>query len=277
MIRKFQTNDGLTLAFRDEGEGLPLLCLSGLTRNSLDFDYIAPHLSGVRMIRPDYRGRGESEWADPSTYTVAVESLDALALLDHLEVDSAAVLGTSRGGLIAMTLAATSKHRLLGVCLNDIGPVVERNGIEHIRSYIGKNPPPVSFHEIAKSLAELTRGFSNVPEDRWWQEAQRRFIVKSTGVFINYDPDLARIFDDPPDGASAVAPDLWPMFDALDGLPLALVRGVNSNILSASTAAEMRRRRPDLTHAEIPDRGHAPFLDEPESLDAIRTWLGRLA
>lgn len=225
MIRKFQTNDGLTLAFRDEGEGLPLLCLSGLTRNSLDFDYIAPHLSGVRMIRPDYRGRGESEWADPSTYTVAVESLDALALLDHLEVEAAAVLGTSRGGLIAMTLAATSKHRLLGVCLNDIGPVVERNGIEHIRSYIGKNPPPVSFHEIAKFLAKLTRGFSNVPEDRWREEAQRRFIVKSTGVFINYDPDLARIFDDPPDGASAAALDLWPMFDALDGLPLALVRG----------------------------------------------------
>ncbi len=276
MIRKFQTHDGLTLAFRDEGEGLPLLCLAGLTRNSLDFDYLAPHLSDVRLIRLDYRGRGKSEWADPSTYTVPVEAQDVLALLDHLDVKAAAVLGTSRGGLIAMTLAVFSKHRLLGVCLNDIGPVIEKDGLEEIRSYIGKKPPSVSFHELAMSSARRMSGFENVPVDRWRDEATRRYTVTGTGIIINYDPDLARIFDDPPDGSPVPTPDFWPMFDALEDLPLALIRGVNSNLLSRATATEMGRRRPDMIHAEVPDRGHVPFLDEPESLDAIHAWLAKI-
>ncbi len=277
MIRRFRTHDSLTLAFREEGQGLPLLCLPGLTRNSTDFDYLAPHLSGVRLIRPDYRGRGESDWADPSTYTVAVESLDALALLDHLEVNAAAVLGTSRGGLIAMALAATSKHRLVGVCLNDIGPVIERNGLKKIRGYIGKNPPQASLHEVAKAQTGLRSGFTDVPESRWLEEARRRFVATETGLTINYDPELARIFDNPSDGSAPATPDLWSMFSGLEGLPLALVRGVNSDILSGETAEEMQRHRPDMIYAEIPDRGHTPFLDEPEALDAIRTWLAKLA
>ena len=104
----FQTSDGLKLYYTDEGEGLPLLCLSGLTRTGGDFDYVAPHLPNVRLIRMDYRGRGQSEWGDHTTYSIPVEARDAVELLDHLGVDKAAVLGTSRGGLIAMMLAATS-------------------------------------------------------------------------------------------------------------------------------------------------------------------------
>lgn len=276
MIHRFRIHDGLTLAFRDSGEGFPLLCLSGLTRNSTDFDYLAPHLPDIRLIRLDYRGRGESDWANPSTYNLTYESQDALALLDHLEIDAAAVLGTSRGGLIAMTLAAGSKHRLLGICLNDIGPVIDSSGLDVIRSYIGKSPPNVSMPELARMRAQLMSGFANVSEDRWLEEARKHFVDTGDGITVNYDPDLARIFDDPPDDATSASPDLWPMFDALEGLPLALVRGMNSDILSAETAAEMCRRRPDMIHAEIPDRGHVPFLDEPESLKAIRAWLGRM-
>ena len=276
MIRNFQTHDGLTLAFRDEGEGLPLLCLSGLTRNSLDFDYVAPHLPDIRLIRLDYRGRGKSEWADPSTYTVPIEALDVLALLDHLQVEAAAILGTSRGGLIAMTLAAFSKHRLLGVCLNDIGPVIEKDGLEQIQDYIGKNPPNVPLEELAMTISKRVDGFDNVSESRWRDEVMRRYTVTDAGIIINYDPDLVRIFDDPPDGNATSTPDLWPTFDALAGLPLALIRGMNSNLLSAATASEMHRRRPDMIHVEVPDRGHVPFLDEPESLDAIHTWLTKL-
>jgi len=273
MIHRFESHDGLTLAFRDRGKGLPVLCLSGLTRNSADFDYLEPHFPDVRLIRPDYRGRGESDRADPSTYTVATEARDALALLDHLEVKAAAVIGTSRGGLIAMTLAATSRHRLLGVCLNDIGPVIDPAGLDRIRGYIGKNPPDVSLSELARTRARLMTGFANVPETRWLEEARKRFVDTEDGFTIDYDPDLARIFDDPPGGAAPATPDLWPLFDALEDLPLALTRGVNSDILSTGTVAEMRHRRPDIIHREIPDRGHAPFLDEPESLDAIRAWL----
>lgn len=267
----FETPDDTTLAFTDEGEGLPVLCLAGLTRNGTDFDYLAPHLSGIRLIRLDYRGRGASDWADPTTYTFPIEAQDALALLDHLGLDKAAILGTSRGGIIAMLLAATAKDRLLGVCLNDIGPVVDPGGLDVIRAYVGKNPAAGTYEEAAKARERFMPGFKNVPESRWMDEVKKHYILTQSGLQINYDPDLARIFD----GAETdTAPsDFWPVYDALHGLPLAVIRGKNSDILSPETAAEMRRRRPDMIYAEIPDRGHVPFLDEPESLAAIHTWL----
>mgnify|MGYP001111235658 FL=1 len=128
----FRSEDGLKLYYSDEGEGLPVLALAGLTRNSSDFDYLDQALEGFRLIRLDSRGRGRSDWADPSTYTVLQESRDAMALLDHLEIEKAAIIGTSRGGLIAMTIAATAKERLLGVALNDVGPVIDPKGLKRI-------------------------------------------------------------------------------------------------------------------------------------------------
>ena len=128
----FQTSDGISLYYRDEGEGLPLLCLAGLTRDGRDFDFVAPHLEGVRLIRLDYRGRGKSGWAPHETYQIPVEGRDALELLDHLGLEKAAILGTSRGGLIAMVLAATVRDRLMGVALNDIGPEIAGPGLKVI-------------------------------------------------------------------------------------------------------------------------------------------------
>ncbi|MFN3527366.1 MAG: alpha/beta fold hydrolase, partial [Paracoccus sp. (in: a-proteobacteria)] len=132
----FLTSDGARIAFSDQGAGLPVLCLAGLTRTMADFDYVAPHLAGVRMIRMDYRGRGQSEFTGAATYTVPREARDALELLDHLEIDRAALLGTSRGGLNGLLLAATAHDRLLGLCLNDVGPVVEPAGLERIFDYV---------------------------------------------------------------------------------------------------------------------------------------------
>ncbi|MGB1234240.1 MAG: alpha/beta fold hydrolase, partial [Planktomarina sp.] len=126
---KFTSFDGTEQYYTDTGSGTPILCLSGLTRNSNDFRFVAPQLAGYRMITMDYRGRGQSDWADPATYTIPVEAQDALALLDHLRIEAAAIIGTSRGGLIAMGLAAMFKQRLLGVCLNDIGPVIDPSGM----------------------------------------------------------------------------------------------------------------------------------------------------
>lgn len=143
MTQFFTTKDGAKLAYSDEGAGLPLLCLAGLTRTMADFNYLRPHLpppqSGqLRLIRMDYRGRGASDWT--GHYTVLREAQDALELLDHLGVAQVAVLGTSRGGLIGMALAAMAKPRLLGLRLNDVGPVIERAGLERIFDYIGRNP-----------------------------------------------------------------------------------------------------------------------------------------
>ncbi|MCP3972667.1 MAG: alpha/beta hydrolase [Rhodobacteraceae bacterium] len=272
-MQKFKTFDGPELAYRDEGEGLAVLCLSGLTRNSTDFDYVAPCLADVRLIRMDYRGRGQSDWADPATYTVPVEARDALALLDHLRLEKAAVLGTSRGGLIAMALAEGAKDRLLGVCLNDIGPVVEPGGLALIQRYLGRNPPQKTYEEAATAREAFYRDFSNVPRERWMREVRMHLIETGDGLKINYDPDLARIFDAAKPGADPAPTDFWPVFDALTGLPLALIRGANSDLLSVGTAAEMRRRMPQMIFAEIPDRGHVPFLDEPQAVAAIRDWL----
>ena len=269
----FTAPDGTRLHYSDEGTGKPVLALSGLTRNSTDFDYLAPHLSGVRLIRMDYRGRGKSEWSGADTYTVPTESLDALALLDHLGIDRTAILGTSRGGLIAMGLAAGARDRLTGVALVDIGPDIAPVGLEVIKNFVGRNPGVATLAQATAMRAELMHGFANVPESRWAEEVAKHYIETPEGLKINYDPTLRdatlKMADAPPI-------DLWPFFDALHGLPLALIRGMNSDLLTRETADEMRRRRPDMIFADVPDRGHVPFLDEPEALSALNQWIDLL-
>ena len=269
----FHAPDGTRLHYTDEGAGKPVLALSGLTRNGTDFDYVAPHLDGVRLIRMDYRGRGKSDWSGAETYTIPTEAGDAIALLDHLHLPAAAVLGTSRGGLIAMVLAATAKARLTGVCLVDIGPELDPRGLDVIKDYIGRNPVEKSPDEAVAMRARLLTGFDGVPESRWREEVVKHYRETPDGLQINYDPALR----DAVLAASAQpTPDLWPLFDAMAGLPLATIRGANSDLLTRETLAEMQRRRPDMIVAEVPDRGHVPFLDEPEALDAIHRWLEML-
>lgn len=273
MPRHFQAEDGARLAYRDEGAGLPVLALPGLTRNGTDFDYLAPHLQGVRLIRPDYRGRGASDWTGAATYTVPQEAKDALALLDHLGVDKVAILGTSRGGLIGMLLAATARDRLLGLCLNDVGPVLERSGLERIFDYVGRNPSAKTLAELALKLPLIMPGFANVPGSRWLSEAKRHYIETPEGLKINYDPALREAFLAAFDGPEV---DLWPLFDAAKNLPTALIRGANSDLLSRPTADSMRQRHPGMIFAEIPDRAHIPFLDEPKALAVINAWLNSI-
>jgi pimeloyl-ACP methyl ester carboxylesterase len=270
---KFQTSDGISLHYEDEGEGLPVLCLSGLTRTVGDFAYVAPHLEGVRLIRMDYRGRGQSDWAAHETYTIPVEGRDAVELLDFLGVEQAAILGTSRGGLIAMGLAATVKQRLLGVALNDIGPVIDPAGLKVIEGYLGRKPSWQTLEEAEEKRAQVMAGVANVPQSRWREEVRLHYRETEGGLQITYDPKLR----DAVLGAGAQqVPDLWPFFDAFAGLPLCCIRGENSDLLSAETLAEMTRCRPDMIVAEVADRGHVPFLDEPESLAALQAWLGML-
>ena len=264
----FTAPDGTRLHYDDAGTGLPVLALAGLTRNGRDFDHVAPHLD-CRLIRLDYRGRGRSDRADPATYTVPVEAQDALALLDHLGLEKAAILGTSRGGLIGMMLAATAHDRLLGLALNDIGPVIDPAGLDVIRGYVGKNPAQKTWAEAAAFRAKAWTTFRGVPMDRWLAEVEQHYDQTDAGLVIRYDPALATTLGDGTTGM----PDLWPIYDSTAGLPLAAIRGANSDLLSRDTWAEMQRRRPDGIFAEVPDRGHVPFLDEPEAVAALRSWL----
>ncbi len=272
----FTAPDGARLHYGDpapDAPGPPVLALAGLTRAGTDFDDLRPHLPDVRLITMDYRGRGRSERTGPVTYTIPQEAEDALALLDHLALPDAAILGTSRGGLIAMLLARAAPDRLAGVLLNDIGPVIAATGIAAIRDYLGRPPAARTLPEAAALRAEAmaAAGFEGVPMSRWLEEAGRHLRPIAGGLALNYDPDLrlAFLMETQPTG------DLWDAFQALPA-PLAALRGANSELLDAGTFADMRARRPDMLAAEVPGRGHVPFLDEPESVALIRAWISRL-
>jgi pimeloyl-ACP methyl ester carboxylesterase len=270
MTKFFTTSDGTRLAYDDQGAGLPLLCLPGLTRTMADFDYLIPHLPPLRLIRMDYRGRGASQWTGAASYTVPQEGKDALQLLDHLGLPKAAILGTSRGGLIGLLLAAVAHDRLLGLCLNDVGPEIHRPGLERIFDYVGRNPAAKTHADLAARLPRTMPGFAHVPDSRWLEEAVKHYTQTPDGLTITYDPALRdaflAAFEGPP-------MDLWPLWDATAGLPVALIRGANSDLLSQPCTDEMRRRRPDMIFASVPDRAHIPFLDEPESLTALRAFV----
>ena len=221
----------------------------------------------------DYRGRGRSQWTGAASYTLSQEGKDALELLDHLGLAKVAILGTSRGGLIGMLVAAVAKDRLSGLCLNDVGPEIHRAGLDRISTYVGRNPAARSFDELAERLPSYMPGFANVRPERWQAEVRKHYVQTDTGLRINYDPELRAAlmagFESPP-------VDLWPLFDALAGLTVALIRGANSDLLSVETVHEMRRRRPDMIFASVADRAHVPFLDEDESLIALRDFLRAL-
>jgi len=274
-MKRFQTSDGLSLAYEDDGVGAAVLCLAGLTRTHRDFDDMLPYLDGARIIRMDYRGRGESDWdTNPMNYTVPVEARDAVELLDHLGLEKAAVIGSSRGGIIGMFLAATAKDRLSGLFLNDVGPEIDRDDLGRIVDYIGKNPPWRDYAEACEKLPDEMEGFFNIAPSRWMLEVTRQWRQTPGGLVNRYDPALKLSTEATFNGPEV---DLWPLFDALDGLPIALLRGENSRLLTLDAVKRMRDRRPDILFAEVPDRAHIPLLGEYESLLLIDQFLDAMA
>lgn len=271
---RFTTSDGLSLYYEDEGQSAPILCLAGLTRNVTDFTYLMPHLTGHRVIRMDYRGRGKSDYAeDFMSYSILREGQDAIELMDHLEIDRFTLIGTSRGGLIAMALSVTHPGRMNGVVLNDIGPEVAPIGIERIMDYVGKTPPFSNLDAAAEALhAGHAEGFPDVPLSRWREQAEFMWAdAPGGGVALRYDAKLRDAMIG--QAGAGEAPDLWQLFDGLKDLPVAAIRGANSDLLSFETFEKMQDRHPDLIAVTVPNRGHVPFLDEPEAVAAIHQLL----
>ena len=272
-MKSFATSDETDIAYCDDGSGPVLLCLAGLTRNSSDFEKMAAHLPDFRIIRPDYRGRGSSARdQDYSNYNPAVEARDVVELLDHLGLEKVPILGTSRGGIVAMVLAATCRDRIAGVILNDIGPELDQAGLDRIVSYLGRQPEAMSLEEAARNVEAGAVGFANVPRDRWIEECLHRYSFENGRPVLNYDPNLRDAVLESLDHTPA---SLWPYFEALDGIPLALIRGENSDLLSREVMKKMQHRRPDMACLEVADRGHCPFLDEPECIELIRNFVIR--
>ena len=275
-MAEFNTSDGLTLHYEDDGEGPAVLCLAGLTRNSTDFEYLLPHLPENRVIRLDYRGRGKSDFdPDYKNYNILREGLDAIELLDHLGLETVTVIGTSRGGLIAMALTLDHAPRLNGVVLNDIGPVVAEAGLERIMDYVGRAPEIPDLQTAAEALKIGNKdAFPDVPLGRWRQQAEFMWAEKEGGgLDLRYDAKLRDALIGQAEAGEVM--DLWQMFDGFNKIPLGAIRGANSDLLTAETLAEMENRHGGLITATVPNRGHVPFLDEPEALAVITAILER--
>ncbi|ABF62538.1 alpha/beta hydrolase fold (plasmid) [Ruegeria sp. TM1040] len=278
-MSRFETSDGLSLYFEEHGsaDGIPLICLPGLTRDGQDFRYALPHLGDYRVILMDLRGRGRSDYAqDPASYNILTEAGDVIALMDHLGLTRAALLGTSRGGLVAMAIAGTARDRLQAVILNDVGPDIAEEGLGRIFEYLGHRPAAKTHAAAARILeAAMRDSFANVPEGRWLEEAQTFYKETPDGLELRYDARLREAMLAQAKALSEMEekPSLWPWFAALDGLPCGVIRGAHSDILSRETFDEMRRRLPALQAVELSDRGHIPFLDEPDALLLIHTVL----
>ncbi len=224
-----------------------------------------------RVVAFDYRGRGRSQYAsDPSSYTPHHELADAMALLDRLAISRACVIGTSRGGIIAMLMAALYSGRIAGAVLNDIGPKLETQGLLRIAGLLSQQRTFGSWAEAAASLRATNPGISGLNEPDWHAFAQRIF-KEDAGCFIaDFDPGLAQAFPSIEDIRSGGIAELWELFSALKDKPCAVLRGQNSDLLSHATVQRMAIIHPRLICVTVANRGHVPFLDEPESLAAIR-------
>ena len=280
-VRRWTSRDGLLLYCRDYagssgGARLPVICLHGLTRNSSDFENVAPMIAdmGRRVIVPDVRGRGESQWDSRSDrYVPQTYARDVVELLDALGIGRAVFVGTSMGGVIMMMLALRHGSRIAAAVLNDVGPEVSQQGLDRIQSYVGK---PVTLTSWADAVAYV-RGVNEAAlphlcDEDWERLTERAFSRGPAGPVRRYDSAIA----EPVAAGKAKAPAFlaWILYRRLAASrPVLVIRGEASDILSAETAKRMTAGRPNVALVEVPGVGHAPTLEEPVSREALRSFL----
>ncbi len=282
--RRWTSSDGLLLFARDysgaSGEArLPVICLHGLTRNSKDFEDVAPRLamSGRRVIVPDVRGRGLSARApNPVQYHPSVYARDVREMMRALGIARAVFLGTSMGGIITMALAASHSRSVAAAILNDVGPEIAPEGVARLLNYVGK-PVEIGGWDEAAEYCRRTNAaaFPHFGAADWDRLARRTFRENAGVPVLDYDPHiLAPLVAKPPPGQAMLA---WFLFRRLARKrPVLLLRGEISDIVTRPIAERMMKKAPGLTVAEIPGVGHAPMLTEAKSIEAIDQFLNSL-
>ncbi|WP_454848826.1 alpha/beta fold hydrolase [Rhizobium binxianense] len=281
------SQDGLTLYLRDyrpsdpDGDRLPVICLPGLTRNSRDFHDLALAIardpaSPRRVFSIDSRGRGGSDRdANTANYNLALETADVLAICAAFGIGRAVFIGTSRGGLILHLIAATRPDLPAAVILNDVGPVIEAEGLKKIRDYLNRDRKPQSWDEAEEILRENHGASFTALEEEDWRDMARA-IYRDVGgrPVADFDPVIAeQLTSIDLDGP---LPDLWPQFEALAARPLMLVRGGNSTLLSEETVGEMARRCPGMRLLVAEGQGHAPILHRGNLRQEIAAFLASM-
>lgn len=275
----FTTEDDLGIYYRDFGaqqEGTPVICLAGLTRNSRDFEDLAPVLSARRRVLTiDFRGRGRSDY-DPEwrNYHPATYVADVWRLLDQLAIPRIIVIGTSLGGLCAMTMAEEQRERVAGVVLNDVGPEVNPAGLARVQAYTGRLGPVADWDEAAAQTRDVYgEWLPGLTDGDFMVLARRAYREDDEGVpRLDMDPNIGRAIRE----VGAQKGDPWARFAALRGIPTALLWGSMSDILTEDIVDRMREACPELVVVPIAERGHVPLLDEPACLDAIGALLDRV-
>jgi len=277
--RTYRSADGLSLHYVDydgSDEGIPALCLHGLSRNARDFSELAVRLSKTRRVLAlDFRGRGDSQWDDnvvnyqPPTYVA-----DVLTLLAHEELDRVIVVGTSLGGIVGVGLAQVQPERIAGIVLNDIGPVIDPEGLARIGRYVGVNATWRDWQEAAATLQSVNKVvYPDFSEEDWLTYAQNTCRQHEDGsVSQDYDPAIAQGFAE----SSESNVDLWPVFEAIADIPALVLRGELSDLLSEQTVAAMMARWSKLEAVTVPNRGHVPTLNEPAAVSAIEAFVARV-
>lgn len=275
--RYLEAADGLRLYARDYPNASPrppVLCLPGLTRNSRDFEMLAVRISNTRrVISPDLRGRGKSQY-DPDwrNYHPGQYAADLWQLLDSLQVEEVVVIGTSLGGWMAMLLNQQRPGRIAAAVMNDIGPEADPDGIARVVATAGLLDIVDSLAaaiEQARSVYSIA--FPNWNDEQWRLYTESTYRMLEDGRFdLNFDRNIGHAARE---GVSGLDVDPWAMFDELASVPTLVIHGMLSDILTVPIIEKMRRRKPDLQVVSVPDRGHAPLLDEQEALDAITTFL----
>lgn len=277
--RRVTSFDNLSLYVRDYGDPLdprpPLFCLGGLTRNSKDFESLAEKYSadGRRVICPDYRGRGQSEYDanwrnyDPRTYIRDIQDL-----LSTLNLHRVVVVGTSLGGILGMGMAVAMPGALAAVVMNDVGPKVETGGLDFIINYIKEDRPHDDWDSAVATIKTMLPNLTFQDEGIWLKMAQNTFRERDDGrLYFDWDVNIVK----PMLESSYEIPDMWPLFRALKDVPTLVLRGAESDILSRETFAEMQTVKPDMIAVEIPRAGHVPTMAEPESRAALEAFFGR--
>jgi pimeloyl-ACP methyl ester carboxylesterase len=275
--RTLTAQDGLKLYYREYGDDhtghTPVICLAGVARNSKDFHELALHLcSQRRVLCPDYRGRGKSEWdSDYRNYRPEVHLSDLVHLMTAAQIHRAVIVGTSYGGLLAMGLGVIQPTCLAGVVLNDVGPEISDSGADRISGYIGKDVRhPDWAAAAAATKAQFGAAFPDADDDSWMDSARRMYVEDGEGQLrLDYDLALGKALQE----QSGNVPDLWPVYGSLRHIPVLAIRGALSDVLSENTFARMAEIKPDLVQVTVNNIGHAPMLDEPECLKAIDEFL----
>lgn len=277
------SNDGLRLHYRDyaarpeHADRPPIICIPGLTRNARDFEKVAARLAGEwRVICVDLRGRGDSAYAkDPMSYVPLTYVQDMEALLREKHIERFVAFGTSLGGIITMLLASTRPGRVVGALLNDIGPEIDPAGLRRIRDYVGQGRSFPTWIHAARTLAEVQGDVFPGYQVSDWIDMAKKVMKLSPGgrIVYDYDMKIAEPFAIP---GGEVGVDLWPTLVALEHIPVLIVRGALSDLLSESTARRMLEKLPHAELLTVADKGHAPSLEEPEVADAIEKLLDRV-